>query len=195
MLRGRVVVVVRRGRGSLAGMGTAKSKTPQKPPIRNLATTGRPTTRSGAGIVHPGRTDLRNGNGRNGNGNSTRAASARPPSTSTPTRREWADLEPVSSMSDRDRRRLSATAHTMADHFRTLGEVLYRPDVQPDADRATGRRSSVPDERLFTGASRAGSTRSSTAKPNGANGSGKATPSKAAAKKKSAPARTNSRGK
>lgn len=51
-------------------------------------------------------------------------------------------------MSERDRKKMSAAAHAMGDNFHSMGDFLYRP-VGTDADRPSGPRSKLPDQRLY----------------------------------------------
>ncbi len=112
----------------------AAKKAPPKPTVRNKAVTGKPLTPSGSGTVHPGRTGPRNEDGRNGN--ASKELQARNSRTAP---RDWKSV--TSSLSQRDRQRMSTAMHKMA-------EQLYRP-VGSDADRPTGRRSPLPDQRLY----------------------------------------------
>lgn len=145
--RARVVMVRTPGAVKLVGdskekptMATTPTKRP-KPPVRNAATTGKPTTPSGQGVVNRGR--LEAGAKQTSNGKS----STRTATTARPTNR---DLDSTSSgdpggnwweSTDRHPAEISRDLHQLADS-------IFRP-VGADADRPTGPRSKVPDDRLY----------------------------------------------
>ena len=159
----RVVRVEHRGCARLLGMATTR-----KTPIQNSRTTGKPSTPSGSGTVHPGRTGPRNG--------SKVSGQTRTSNTSNPSKQWWDNVNSGDNRTS-DRMAMSAGLHRLADE-------LFRPDLAPDADRPTGPRSRLPDQRLYetkaktstsTGRGRNGAT-------SGSNGNArvaKATPTKA----------------
>jgi hypothetical protein len=114
---------------------------------------GQATDTIWAGVVDPGRTGARsrstsrNGDN-NGSGNSTPSttSSRQPAPRNNPPSRDWwpPDIGDASRISERDRKRMSSTAHSMGENFHAMGDFLYRPDLAPDADRPVGKPSKRP---------------------------------------------------
>lgn len=63
------------------------------------------------------------------------------------TPRDWESV--TSSLSERNRKKMAAAAHSMGDNFHGLGDFLFRPDLGADPDRGTGKPNRLPDERLY----------------------------------------------
>jgi hypothetical protein len=111
-------------------------KAPPKQTVRSKAVSGKPTTPSGSGTLVP-----------QPRGNAAKALQAKNSRTAP---RDWDSV--TSSLSDRDRKRMSAAAHSMGDNFHAMGDFLFRPDLGADPERGTGPRNTLPDQRLYQGA-------------------------------------------
>jgi hypothetical protein len=120
------------------------AKTTTRSTVKSTTSNGNGSTGapSGRGLVNLGRAGPK---ASNGNGSSNPRPTPQPtnrqlaPTSSTPEGRWWEDVGDASRISERDRKRMSAAAHSMGSQLHSLGEFLYRPDVAPDADRPVGR--------------------------------------------------------
>ena len=131
-------------------------KPPPKSPIKNRAVTGKATTPSGNGVVNMGRLAPKKAS----DGNNAKSNSARPTGratnrdvasiSSTPQGNWYENMGDASHrMSERDRKRMSAAAHTMGENFHAMGDFLVPPDLGTDPDRPSGRTSKLADQRLY----------------------------------------------
>ena len=116
---------------SLFGMPPQKKppKSPKAPSIKNHATTGKPTTPSGSGVVL-GRTAPRNGSKKG-----TKVNMANPAKS-----KDWWEGAANRSHEQHDMVRLSAGLHNLADS-------LYRPGAEPD--RPIRKSGGLQDQRLY----------------------------------------------
>ena len=122
-----------------------QKKPPKKSPIRNHATTGKPTTPSGSGVVL-GRTAPRNTKSptaamkKTANNSTSRKKTEPAPLGFNPHGDWWANIGNQSHEQPHDMMRLSAGLHNLADS-------LYRPTGRPSGKSSGG----LADRRLYEG--------------------------------------------